>query len=182
MPEREHPPPPRRKSIRLSGFDYSTPGCYFVTICVINRKLLLGRVADNTVELSAAGRIVDQVWSELRSLYPNMDTDSFVVMPHHVHGIIVLIDRDASPENATRRPHGLGEIVRAFKSISARRLNQVRGGAESLWQRGYFERVVRSERELERLGEYIDNNPIAWTNDPGNPERIEALGSRSLRR
>ena len=166
-PHRHH-----RRSIRLRGYDYSEPGAYFLTICTHGREALLGTVVDGGVRLSAYGGIALRCWEELPSHYPHVGLDAFVVMPNHIHAVVVL-DGDAHADDveAGFKPsptgrHGLGEIVRAFKTFSARRVNAARGtpGAR-VWQRNYYERIVRDEPELDRIREYIFNNPANWESD-----------------
>jgi REP element-mobilizing transposase RayT len=145
-----------RRSIRLRGYDYSQAGVYFVTICVRDRELLLGKVIDDQMHLAEPGRMVQAVWEGLPAHYPSMETDGFVVMPNHIHGIIVLTAHPVSPDvvgaglkpaptmpsrgEATESWHGLQEIVRALKTFSARGINEWRGTVGiSVWQRNYYE-------------------------------------------
>ncbi|MBX3063911.1 MAG: transposase [Anaerolineae bacterium] len=157
-PERHH-----RRSIRLQGFDYGSAGAYFVTICVNRREGLLGEVVDGVVQLSDYGVIVGEVWDGLPMHYPHIDLDAYVIMPNHVHGIIVI---------DTAVGHALSEIVRGFKTYSARSINQKRNvQGVSVWQRNYYEQVIRSEKSLHAIREYIDLNPSKWMEDIENPAR-----------
>jgi len=174
-----------RCSIRLKGYDYSYPGAYFVTVCAARRELLFGWISNGSVVENANARIVRECWLSLPNHYPHVSLDTFVVMPDHVHGIIVLLDThrvgdvrkddvraglkvragfkpaptdgDAVVDAGVR--HGLPEIVRALKTYSARRINATRAtpGA-SVWQRGYYERIVRNERELNLTRKYLASN------------------------
>jgi putative transposase len=152
-----------RKSLRLPHYDYATPGAYFLTICVADRACLLGSVTDGKVVLSRGGRIVEETWRTLPSHYPHIELDEFVVMPNHMHGLLV-IREDGS--------HPLPELVRAFKSFSAREINKApTGSRRPLWQRGYHEHVVRGEKDLNAIRGYIQNNPLQWEMDEENPAR-----------
>ena len=170
-----------RRSIRLGSYDYSYPGAYFVTVCAARRGLLFGWISDSRVLENANARIVRDCWLDLPNHYPHVSLDTFVVMPDHIHAIIVLLDThrvgdvraglkpaptdgDAVEDAGVR--HGLPEIVRALKTYSARRINATRGtpGA-SVWQRGYYERIVRNERELDLTRKYITSNPRNWRTD-----------------
>ena len=170
-----------RRSIRLGSYDYSYPGAYFVTVCAARRGLLFGWISDSRVLENANARIVRDCWLDLPNHYPHVSLDKFVVMPDHIHAIIVLLDThrvgdvraglkpaptdgDAVEDAGVR--HGLPEIVRALKTYSARRINATRGtpGA-SVWQRGYYERSVRNERELDLTRKYITSNPRNWRTD-----------------
>ena len=170
----------QRRSIRLPDYDYSQPGAYFVTICTFRRALLFE-------EFPQYGELVLETWQDLPNHYPCVALDAFVVMPNHVHGIIFLegdgpvgagfdpvVDVGAgfkpAPTKGTKR-HGLPEIVRAFKTFSARRINALKGTpGVPVWQRSYYEHVVRTDEELDRIREYIVNNPLRWEYDRENPE------------
>jgi REP element-mobilizing transposase RayT len=171
----------RRRSIRLPGYDYAQPGAYFVTICIHGRECVLGEVVDDRVTLSPFGEVVDECWRDLPSHFPGFLLDWFVVMPNHVHGIIVLVgatpasplrvDPHASPLPAATPAHGprpgsVGAIVGSFKSATTRRVNRIRGtpGA-SFWQRGYYEHVIRDEGDLEKIRTYVAQNPLSWELD-----------------
>ena len=228
------PIPHRRRSIRLPRYDYTTPGAYFVTICTWNRACVLGDIANDEMDLSVAGQVTQDVWEELPDHYPHVRLDAWVIMPNHVHGIIVLTDTDVltrapntgvgaglkpaptdgnagdirveagsvgagsveagsvgvdlveaglveaglvgagfkpAPTDRNTVHHGLPEIVRAFKTFSARRINALHGTAGApFWQRNYYEHIVRDEAELNRIRQYIMDNPARWHEDPDNPE------------
>jgi putative transposase len=171
-----------RRSIRLGGYDYSCPGVYFVTVCAARRGLWFGWISDGTVVENAYASIVHDCWLDLPNHYPHISMDAFVVMPDHIHGIVVLRDTigaglqdragfqpappggDAVVDVGVR--HGLPEIVRALKTYSARRINATRGtpGA-AVWQRGCYERIVRNARELNLTRKYIASNPRNWRTD-----------------
>jgi putative transposase len=155
-----------RRSIRLRGYDYSQGGAYFVTICVRDRACLFGEVAGGMVRANSFGEIVLRCWETLPEHYSTVELDGIVVMPNHVHGILFLGDGGGSE----KRP-GLSEIVRGFKSFTARRINEQRQTpGTKVWQRGYYEHVVRSEQSLERLRGYIWENPAKWELDQLHPD------------
>jgi REP-associated tyrosine transposase len=179
---RSDPAKHHRHSIRLKGYDYACAGAYFVTICTQNRECLLGEITNGVMASNSFGAIVQACWDDLPNHYPNMELDAFVIMPNHVHGIVKLTDvvgaglvgaglRPAPTENAAKR-HGLPEIVRAFKSFSARRINELREMSGTVvWQRNYYEHVIRNDDELNRARRYILDNPARWTIDENNPDR-----------
>jgi REP-associated tyrosine transposase len=158
MPDAPHP---RRRSLRLPAYDYSQAGAYFITVCTDDRVMLFGEVIDCDVPLNETGMIVQQTWDDLPTHYRDIDLDAFVVMPNHVHGIIILADQP-------QRHRALPEIVRGFKTFSARRANERAGKRGVLWQRGYYEHVIRNEKALDRIRAYIANNPAQWADDPDN--------------
>ena len=170
---------PRRRPLRLPGFDYSREGAYFVTICTWNRECLLGDVMKGKMRLNELGRVVHTVWDGLSDRFPTIELVSFIVMPNHVHGILLVgaalalpVGGAASSAPTRFASTTLGTVVRAFKSISAIGVNRLlsRSG-QSLWQRSYYEHVIRTEKCLNRIREYIATNPLRWQLDRENPER-----------
>ena len=177
-PNRHH-----RHSIRLKGYDYSQAGAYFVTIVTRNRECLFGEVVDGEMRLDAVGQIVAESWQWLAAQYDYVTLDAWVVMPNHLHGIIVITDgagggrgddggrvglRTAPTAPAKRKT--VGRLVGAFKTVSTKRINEQRGapGAQ-VWQRNYYEHIIRDQASLNRIREYIQNNPAQWTLDRENP-------------
>ena len=160
-----------RRSPRLAGFDYSQPGLYFVTVCTWGREPLLGEVIASEVQLSRTGRAALEAWEALPLRFPAVALDAFVVMPTHVHGILVLGgDPDRSPDIA--RPD-LAAVMRAFKSISGIQGNRALGRTnQPLWQRGYHDHIIRNARELDLIRQYIADNPARWETDADSPEAI----------
>ncbi|MCE2502156.1 MAG: transposase [Dehalococcoidia bacterium] len=179
---RYNPDAHRRRSIRLRNFDYTTVGAYFVTVCTHNRVPLFGEIQGDEMWLNDAGQIVQDIWNGSPDQYSHVQLDAWVVMPNHVHGIITLVDPNdvgagfkpaPTPPNEKRRP--LSEIVRAFKTFSARRINEYRGtSGTTVWQRHYYEHVIRSETSLHDIRHYIVHNPAKWAEY--NPTS-QALGS-----
>jgi len=236
-PEKHH-----RRSIRLKGYDYTQPGAYFITICTQGRECLFGEIIDGEMHLNEAGQIVVQTWQDLPNHISNVQLDAFVVMPNHVHGIIIITERaggigagfkparttmgpgsaggagstagpgsvgagsvgagsepapttttapgpaagsgpttgsgpvgagsEPAPTAPARSSHGLPEIVRQFKTFSARRINELRGTPGTpVWQRNYYEHIIRDEFSLSRIRQYIAENPARWDADREHPQR-----------
>ena len=169
----------RRRALRLKDYDYSQAGAYFVTLCTHLRECIFGSVDRSILRLSDAGLVAKQIWNELPVHYPRVSLDAFIVMPNHVHGVIMFSDEDRfvpkEPMERTPQPgrvkmHALPEIVRAFKTFSARAINKHRHSeGESVWQRNYYEHVVRDEKDLNRIRQYIADNPARWSEDSNNP-------------
>jgi REP-associated tyrosine transposase len=156
---------PNRRCLRLSDYDYSTPGAYFVTACTYKRVCILSKVRGPHVVLSTAGQIVEDAWHGLTKHYPGLALDDFVVMPNHVHGIVFL--DDGAPT--------LSEIMRGFKTFAARRINVLQDTlGRPVWQRGFHEHVVRNEEALGNIRAYIRNNPAKWHLDRENPDAVRA--------
>lgn len=172
-----------RRSVRLRGYDYASAGAYFVTLCVQDRHCLFGAVVDEEMQLSECGRIAVEKWQRTAAVRANVAVDAFVVMPNHVHGIIVIAE-DASPVGATRRvaptptpeqPHGpkpnsIGAIVGQYKSIVTKRIRRAGLVPYFAWQRSFYDRVIRNDRELNATRRYIVENPLRWHFDRLNPE------------
>ncbi len=170
-PDRHH-----RHSIRLQGYDYSHEGVYFVTLCTLNCECLFGKVVGQDVTLNQYGEMVQEAWQNTETIRPNVSLDAFVVMPNHLHGIIVLVGatrRVALPNSNPPKgplPGSIGAIIGQFKSTTTKQANRVRGvEGPSLWQRNYYEHVIRNERALNKVREYIENNPLRWAEDQENP-------------
>jgi putative transposase len=144
----------RIESTRLKGYDYSRDGAYFVTICTKNKIQLFGEISSPKIKLSDIGQIVTDCWHNLQNHYPNIILDEFIVMPDHIHGIIIIRN---GPDNKFK--HGLSEFIRAFKSFSSRRINELNMTISGIWQSRYYDRIIRSNNELNRIRLYIKNNP-----------------------
>lgn len=123
------------------------------------------------MHLGPAGRIADSVWADLPRRFPGVELDVYVVMPNHVHAIILLPDRTAQGQGTARHP-ALGDIVRAFKAVSTR-LAHTSHVPDFAWQRDYYDRVIRNERDLAAIRQYIVDNPCKWELDRDNP-RVQA--------
>jgi len=178
-PEKHH-----RRSIRLKGYDYAQPGAYFVTICVRERGCTLGYVEDGEMVLSDLGQIAAESWQWLAEQYPYVTLDAWVVMPNHLHGIIVINDDDrrgashrrgasrCAPTTPTKRKP-LGQLIGAFKTVSTKRINRIRDNAGApFWQRGFYEHIVRNERDLNAVRQYVADNPLKWQLDRDNPQNL----------
>ena len=165
-----------RRSIRLQKYDYSNQGAYFITLCTWNRESILGSVLNSVMQLSRFGDIVMRCWQDLPNHYSNIAMDEIVIMPNHLHGIIWVnsnIDRTGLKPAPTGKQHGLPEIDRALKTFSSRQINKRRNTSGTpVWQRNYFDRVIRNETELYKIREYIRNNPLQWELDENNPENL----------
>ena len=169
----------QRRSIRLKDYDYSQAGAYFVTLCIRNKECILGKVVDGEMMLNAYGRLVEEEWIKTADMRRNVGLDVFVVMPNHFHGILAIVDkcrgtvhRAPTQEQFAKPTSGsLPTIVRYFKSAVTRRINELRGiPYKPVWQRNYYEHVIRNENDLNEIREYIVNNPLKWDLDSENPQ------------
>ena len=161
---------PYRRDMRLPDWDYRLPGPYAITLCTEDRVHRFGTVRDGVMILNPIGEMVQSVWADMCREFPLVTLDAFVVMPNHVHAVLMLSSDDiaGNPE--------LGTVVQRFKSIATTRY--ARGVHERGWlpfegrlfQRNYYEHIVRDERDLERCRAYIEANPANWNEDPDNTE------------
>ncbi|MGD0036687.1 MAG: transposase [Bacteroidota bacterium] len=203
----------KRRSIRLQDYDYSQPGEYFVTICTCNHEYMFGEIVDEEIRLNELGKIVQEEWSRTAEIRENVELDSFIVMPNHIHGIIVLTEpgrgtlRRAlvganchSPQNchsSQAKSHNnssnngayidtplqktkfcsssgtIGAIIRGFKSAATKRINELHSTPGiPVWQRNYYEHIIRDDKELDNIREYIANNPLKWLLEKEIPDNF----------
>jgi putative transposase len=173
----------RIESIRLKGYDYSTDGYYFVTICTFNNESLLGKIEEGKMALNRFGIIVEQCWNDLSNHYSNIVLDDFVFMPNHFHGIVIidnkrLLQRNTkntfvemglkpiSTNSENKIQHGLSEFIRALKTFSSRRINEIRGTIGTpVWQSGFYDHIIHGDDELNLVRQYISENPENWGKD-----------------
>jgi putative transposase len=170
-----------RSSARLKTFDYSSQGAYFVTVCANVRANVFGEIEAGEMRLNEAGRVVAECWALIPEHFPNVELDAFIVMPDHVHGIIVISQpsetnvrtsvvvgaqhaaplRNSDDVLPRVQPGSLGAIMRSFKSAATKRINESQGlPGTPVWQRNYWDRVIRDDRELEETRKYILENPV----------------------
>lgn len=166
--------------MRLKGYDYNQTGAYFITNCTQDRECLFGEVVDGEMRLNETGMLVLSAWGDLPQRFTNVYLDKAVIMPNHVHGIIIVGAPLAAPvsdvpinKGAASSAPTLGNIMRAFKSISAGAVNRLLNrSVRPLWQRNYYEHIIRNEVSLTRIRQYILDNPAQWALDRENPDAI----------
>lgn len=173
---------PRRRSMRLQRFDYAENAAYFVTICAAERRCLFGEIEAGVTRLSAIGRMVEEAWRETAAHRPGVIPDTWVVMPNHFHGIVVLpgITKSASgtvlPSGPAR--NSLGAVIGEFKTAASREVIEFRLLSKGpLWQRGYHDHIIRHDRELDAVRKYILDNPARWADDPDHPQHHQFTSS-----
>jgi len=186
-----------RRSIRLKGYDYSQAGAYFVTICADGKECLFGEIESGVMRLNEYGEIVASEWVRSAEVRSEIDCGEFVVMPNHFHGIIHIVgaygntpisrdeqkkayshNRGVLPYAPTSPSRNVGAMVRGFKGAASRRINAIRNtpGAP-VWQRNYFEHVIRNGDDYNRIAEYVANNPQRWIEDSLHPLFVGANGN-----
>ncbi len=186
-PNRHH-----RRSIRLKGYDYTQPGAYFITIVTYERMPLFGDIVNGEMRLNAIGRVAERCWLDIPSHFPHVALDAFVIMPNHVHGILWIVESPpetpemvgaknflplpppSSPPSSTERPRGtsktIGSVIRGFK-IGVTKWVRQNTDIYIVWQRNYYEHIIRHERALNAIRQYIIENPRRWQMDRENQAR-----------
>jgi REP element-mobilizing transposase RayT len=184
-PQKHH-----HRSIRLKEYDYTQPGGYFITIITFQRECLFGEIVNGEMSLSKFGLVAKHQWEKLPKRFPRIEAGAFVVMPNHAHGVIQIVDEsrrgtagnqnDQEDKSFRRAPthKQFGEpvkgsiptIVRSYKSAVAYRINLMRGtNGVPVWQRNYYEHIIRNHEEWDRIHRYIESNPSNWAEDNENP-------------
>lgn len=167
---------PNRKASRLKGYDYSYQGAYFVTICCHEKRHLFGVIADGEMLLNAYGRIVQEEWEKTALLRENIILDAFVVMPNHFHAVMII---NATPECKKGEPQfvkqegepqfapTVGDVMKGFKQAVTLQI-RAKGYLGKVWQRGYYDHIIRNTHDYDATVEYIHNNPKNWHRDKNN--------------
>lgn len=182
-PQKHH-----RRSIRLKGYDYSQEGAYFVTIVAWRRECLFGEVVNGEMVLSKFGVVASQQWEKLPQRFPNTELGAYMIMPNHMHGIIVVTNgrgtagnlNNLDGESSRRAPTqerfqkpvkgSIPTIIRSYKSAVSYRINLMRGtDGVPVWQRNYYEHIIRNDKDLQNKTDYILANPLLWEQDDENP-------------
>jgi len=188
-----------RRSIRLQHYDYSQAGAYFVTICAHARECLFGEIVDGAMILNDYGKIVEEEWLKSAEIRKELELDAYVIMPNHLHGIVLINNEGGLTVGASgrsplttdvrahgraplrsdqpilhRKPRSLGSFIAGFKSATTKRLNISRNTPSfAVWQRNYYEHIIRDEIDLNRIREYVQHNPVRWAEDENNPKRVK---------
>lgn len=162
---------PKRKNQRLKEFDYSQSSYYFVTICMKNRNEFFSHIVNSELVLTEFGKILDEVWNNLPKYY-NVELDYYIIMPDHFHAIIII---DNSIMNMTvKKETDLSKVIGKFKSYSTRKIRErLKNGENFEWQKSFYDRIIRNEKELYNIRKYIQENPLKWDIEKNNPENIE---------
>jgi REP element-mobilizing transposase RayT len=181
-PEKHH-----RQSIRLRNYDYSQPGYYFLIICTHKKQCWLGEIKNDRMYLNQIGKIVAREWLHTPKIRPNVQLDEWVIMPNHLHGIVIinehisgLVDEKITLSGARNEPlrqesNSISSFVAGFKSAVSKRINLLRDNRDiPIWQRNYYESIIRDENALRVIREYIFNNSFQWKKDPDNQENDQS--------
>ena len=177
----------RIQSNRLKNYDYSSEGAYFITICAKDRECLFGEIVEEKVVLNELGKIAFDKWKKTGEIRKNIMVDKFVIMPNHVHGVLIIDNdshrRDTVHRVSTRTPqiekfgkpteNSIPTIIRSYQATVTKQIHEKKyQQGEKIWQPNYYDRVIRNEDELNRIREYILQNPQKWEEDRNNAENI----------
>jgi putative transposase len=178
-PDKHH-----RQSVRLKDYDYASAGAYFITLFIYQKQHLFGEIVAGEMVLNEVGKIVDEEWLRSTEIRKEIELDEFVIMPNHIHGIAWILPSDPLPSNVGARgpsplhadthtagtgKRSLGPFIGGFKSSCTKRINGKRGTLGiPVWQRNYYEYVIRNEEDCNRIREYIQSNPTNWSTDEEN--------------
>ncbi len=176
-----------RRSIRLPGYDYAQSGAYFVTMVTYQRECAFGRIMAGQMLVNEIGAVVREEWLRSAEIRGEIALGEYVIMPNHVHGIVIIRDVGAHghaplPVRTSQRPaRSLGSFVAGYKAAATRRINVIRGTpGHPVWQRNYYERVIRGDADLNHIRQYIADNPAYWEEDVENPDRVGAASEPVL--
>jgi len=175
-----------RRSIRLKGYDYTKAGWYFITVCTKNRENLFSNIENGKLILNELGKIARNEWLMTAVIRKNVELDEYLIMPDHIHGIIHIVDEDSKgtascaptvPSQTEQFgkpvPNSIPTIIRSYKSAVTRHINISRQTpGVPVWQRNYYEHIIRDEPELNRVRKYIIENPLKWLDNKYNADQF----------
>ena len=171
-----------RRSIRLPGYDYTQPGAYYITICTYQKQCWFGDVVNGIMHCNQLGHIAHSFWLALPCRFPHIQLEAFVIMPNHLHGILMILDGQSNTMITDYHPRKMEKfgkpvtgsiptVIRSFKSAVTKRINLLRrSSSPPIWQRNYYESIIRIESGLDKVRDYIVNNPQHWDSDQENPQ------------
>ena len=170
----------KRQSIRIKGYDYSQSGLYFITICCYQRECLFGNIINSQMMLNNFGELVKEEWLKSAEIRKEIEFDEFVIMPNHLHGIVIInqeinnVDANnnvgangrAPLQKISMKPKSLSSLIAGFKSAATKKINIIRNTHQNpVWQRNYYDHIIRNDESLARIREYLQNNLLSWEND-----------------
>ena len=170
----------KRKANRLTDYDYSRSGYYFVTICTKDRGPWFGEIRDGEMALNQCGESARVRWLEIPTHFKSVQLDAYIVMPNHIHGIIIINGDDhddnnvrnrhacSLPQNKNRQYQKLPVIIGSYKAAVAKSIHQIMPDQDFRWQKSFYDHIIRNDASLNQVREYIMNNPLNWANDVEN--------------
>ena len=156
----------KRKNNRLKNYDYAMPNYYFITVCTQNRQEYFGEIINYQMVLNEAGQAAERFWVEIPNHYRNIELDEFIIMPNHVHAIVFIKPQEDSKQNVN-----LSTIVGSYKNVTSKTIHRLLGQNFN-WQKSFYDNIIRKDESLDRIREYIRNNPLKWEFDRNNNENL----------
>jgi len=178
----------KRKLTRLRSYDYSENGYYFITLCTEDGKEYFGKIENEKMVLNQYGEIVERLWKEIPNHYDNVEMDEFVIMPNHIHGIIIISNSGIRTEHGsvptnTGRSYGLlSKIIKSFKNTVTREIRRRFRDEKFQWQRSFYDHVIRNEESLYEIRKYVINNPLKWHLEKNNIENLPSILCSNLKK
>ncbi len=154
-----------RKVNRLQKYNYSTPGYYFITACTDQRQEYFGKIKEGGIILNECGKIAEAIWQRTPKIYKDIELDGYIIMPNHIHAIVII------NKQATGLHYNLSKIVGTYKNVVTKNIRQ-RLNPEFAWQPSFYDHVIRKEEDLEKIREYIRNNPLNWELEKNNTKNL----------
>ena len=177
MADLENKKYPVRKRNRLRDWDYSIPHWYYVTICTQNHRELFGEIVDGKMVLNEYGEIADKYWREIPNHFSDIRLDEYIIMPNHIHGIIIIEDpsdvRNGHAHSIHRQHQKLPIVIGSFKSSISRTINKMQNDFKFQWLKSYYDHIIRNEKSLYEIRRYIRDNLLKWDIDKNNPENLK---------
>jgi len=164
---------PAHKRNRLREWDYSTPHWYSVTICTHNHRESFGEIVEGKIVLNEYGEIADKYWREIPNHFSDIRLDEYIIMPNHIHGIIIIEDPsevwNGHAHSILRQPQKLPIVIGSFKSVISKTINKIQNDFKFQWLKSYYDHIIRNENSLYDIRRYIRENPLKWSMDKNNP-------------
>ncbi|MFC1725472.1 transposase [candidate division KSB1 bacterium] len=169
----------KRKLNRLKGYDYSMPGLYYITFCTFKNIEWFGKVIDGQMNLNDYGDVAKSFWMEIPKIHRNLKLDEVIIMPNHIHGILIINDETVGTEHCSVQKETsinyslLSKIVKSYKEKVSKTLKRKFKLYDFKWQRSFYDHIIRNEKSLNEIRKYIVNNPAKWEDDRNNPENLD---------
>jgi len=174
----------KNKTIRLKNYDYSYPGAYFVTICIHEKNCFFGKIENEKMTLNRSGKIANNCWKEIPIHFDNVELGEYIIMPNHVHGILFYfgdstkqkIEPYSNEDTMLDKMHKkLSIIVGSYKSAVTKQINRTNQGLKFKWQTSFYDHIIRNNKGLQNITEYIRLNPVKWFEDLENEDNLRNL-------
>ncbi|MCF7795974.1 transposase [Patescibacteria group bacterium] len=156
-----------RKKLRLNHYNYSNNGYYFITICTNNKQKYFGEIKNDLMILNNYGKIANKYWNEIPKHFNNIQLHEYIIMPNHIHGIIEIFDQNNiyNNEYKNNKIYLLSQIIKSYKEICSKIIHKQYNDYNFMWQKSYYDVIIRNETKFEIIRKYIIENPLKWNDD-----------------